>query len=250
MFKDKNKSLPFYNYLCQKIGSIKAVKLRRIIYTINDMALIGIKGMHHITSGSKGEGLDIKGSDLDIMYIDTLFKVYESEIDIVLSSPGIILVMDTENTPPCFTQLRLYRDLNLHSFLEKQMKNTFLGVKFSSELYKLYQYTKNNSSVFPMTGISTIVHGPCISPESESHDLAFCLKCDRWVSEAQQWVGRSRTSWPSSDIISKIISCGVLFVPIGSKGSIQENIEWRISFSIAEKVLIFSFSHTSYYAMH
>lgn len=64
------------------------------------------------------------------------------------------------------------------------------------------------------------------------------------MSEAQQWVGRSRTSWPSSDIISKIILCGVLFVPIDSKGSIQENIEWRISFSIAEKVLIFSFSHT------
>lgn len=160
MFKDKNESLSFYNYLCQKIGSMKAVKFRRLTYAINDLALIGIKGMHHIISGSKGEGLDIKGSDLDIMHMDTLLKVYESERDIVPSSPGIILVMDTENTPPCFTQLCLYRDLNLHSFLEKQMKNTFVGVKFSSELYKLYQYTKNNSSVFPMTGISTIVHGP------------------------------------------------------------------------------------------
>ncbi|XP_052077175.1 uncharacterized protein LOC127715175 [Mytilus californianus] len=40
-----------------------------------------------------------------------------------------------------------------------------------------------------------------------------------------------------------MISCGVLYVPIGCQGSRNENLQWRISFSVAEKILIFSFTH-------
>ncbi|CAC5373931.1 unnamed protein product [Mytilus coruscus] len=128
------------------------------------------------------------------MQIETLFKDYESEKDVVLSSQGILLVMDTDSTLPCFTQLRLFRDLNLHSFPEQCMKNTFLGNKFSSELYKLQHYTRHNSATFPMTGISTIIHGPYFSPVCETHDLAFCFKCDTWVSQAQPWITRPRNT--------------------------------------------------------
>jgi len=49
--------------------------------------------------------------------------------------------------------------------------------------------------------------------------------------------------WPSADIVSKIESYGVLFVPIGCKNSPNESLEWRISFSVAEKLLIYSFTH-------
>ena len=50
--------------------------------------------------------------------------------------------------------------------------------------------------------------------------------------------------WPPADIVSNIESYGVLLVPIGCKNSPSERLEWRISFSVAEKHLIYSFSHT------
>jgi hypothetical protein len=54
---------------------------------------------------------------------------------------------------------------------------------------------------------------------------------------------RPNTSWPSSELKSKIIDHGILFVPIGCKGSKNEDIEWRLSFSVGEKLLIYSFTH-------
>ena len=46
--------------------------------------------------------------------------------------------------------------------------------------------------------------------------------------------------------IQQIVSDGCLFVAIGAKGSITENLEWRISFSLAEKKLIHSMNHVQF----
>ncbi|CAC5423065.1 unnamed protein product [Mytilus coruscus] len=235
-------SLNFYKYLCQKIGSEEVVKIRRLTCIIDDL---GVQGPDdQITSGSKGEGLHLKGSDYDVMFIDFLFKVYESDRDIVPQYGRYIpLIMETDDTHPCFTQLRLLdnHDLNLDS--EKKWVNIFLGRKASSKRYRLY-LKDQFSYIFGVASTNIInIHGPCISDPGETHDFAFCLKCDKWISQAQPWIIRSRRTWPSSDLISKIVSCGVLYVPIGFKGSSNEKLQWRISFSVAEKILIFSFNH-------
>jgi len=88
-----------------------------------------------------------------------------------------------------------------------------------------------------------IIHGPCVADEDKQYDMAFSLRCKSWISQVNGWLHRSRM-WPSADIVSKIESYGVLFVPIGCKNSPNERLEWRISFSVAEKHLIYSFSHT------
>ncbi|CAG2221441.1 unnamed protein product [Mytilus edulis] len=74
---EKHESLNFYNYLCQKIGSEEVVKVRRLALVINDIG----QNTNRITSGSKGEGLDLKGSDIDVMTIDCNIEVIESEKD-------------------------------------------------------------------------------------------------------------------------------------------------------------------------
>ena len=89
-----------------------------------------------------------------------------------------------------------------------------------------------------------VVHGPCVSDKDGYTDMALALQSRQWISIANQWITRSNCSWPSSDVKSQIIDHGVLFVPIGSKGSKNEHIEWRISFSVGEKLLIYSFTQT------
>lgn len=89
----------------------------------------------------------------------------------------------------------------------------------SSEQYKLFYWSVTVPPSLKMAKQLIKIHGPCLSDTGEKYDLAGSIKCDKWISQAQPWVRRprARTSWPSPAIISKIISCGVLFVPIGSK---------------------------------
>ncbi|VDI46052.1 Hypothetical predicted protein [Mytilus galloprovincialis] len=59
-----------------------------------------------ITSGSYGEGLEMRGSDLDIMQVNKSIKVNaDKQPDF---DPSITyLSMDTDDVKPGFTQLRL-----------------------------------------------------------------------------------------------------------------------------------------------
>ncbi|CAG2199814.1 coxA [Mytilus edulis] len=65
-------SLNFYNYLCHKIGSEEVIRVRRLYLNIIEMG--HSDKMKVIQSGSKAEGLDLKGSDLDLMSITPTFK--------------------------------------------------------------------------------------------------------------------------------------------------------------------------------
>ncbi|VDI73421.1 Hypothetical predicted protein [Mytilus galloprovincialis] len=241
MSSEKQKSLFFYNYLCQKIGSEEIVRIRRLSPTIIDIGQTGFGVPKVIHSGSKGEGLDLKGSDLDLMCINADFKVYESETEIVHGGLTIPLIMNTVETQPCFTQLCFLN--NDHPFSQILSQKTHLGYMLSNEDYK--QLCMHFFNLILANNYMKI-HGPCLSDISDQIDLAYCLQCNKWICQAQPWVRRPRTAWPSPEIISKMTSCGVLFVPIGCKGSVNENLEWRISFSVAEKFLIFSFSHTQF----
>ncbi|XP_052079134.1 uncharacterized protein LOC127717497 [Mytilus californianus] len=229
--KEKCESLNFYKYLCPIIGSEEVVRIRRLKINIVEICLNN--KLKVIISGSKGEGLDLKGSDIDLMSITSLYKVYQSETEVVFDGLKIPLIMNTEETLPCFAQLRLLDEQKDFKFM---WENSNLGGMLSSEIFR-----RDHLSLFP---IELKIHGPCLSDMNDFFDVAFCLKCDQWIFQAKPWVSRPRTTWPLPGIISKIISCGVLFVPIGCKGSIKEHLEWRISFSLAERLLIYSFSHT------
>ncbi|CAC5423064.1 unnamed protein product [Mytilus coruscus] len=85
MSAENTLSVDIYKYLCHKIGYEDEVKVRRLTYIIDDLGIPSTK-VTQITSGSKDEGLQLKGSDLDLMFIDPSFKVYESDRDVVPKS--------------------------------------------------------------------------------------------------------------------------------------------------------------------
>ncbi|CAC5410699.1 unnamed protein product [Mytilus coruscus] len=156
MSENKTESLQFYKYLCQKIGSKEVVRARRLLFISNDF------GSNHIqiSSGSRGEGLDLNGSDFDVMHIDPYYIVYESGKYAVQDQKCVIqLTMDTEESQPCFTYLRL---LNDYDNLPQPFKQVFFQHNgnnlLSSELFKLQQL--NNKYKCP---ILTTIHGPCLS---------------------------------------------------------------------------------------
>ncbi|VDI40880.1 Hypothetical predicted protein [Mytilus galloprovincialis] len=185
-----------------------------------------------ITSGSYGEGLEMRGSDLDIMQVYKSIKVIadkQPDFDTSIT----YLSMDTDDVKPGFTQLRLeYSRLQYDLECCEEHNGEHY---FSSALWMRNTLLCGNKD--------NQIHGPCISDKEGVLDVAYTLHCRTWISSAVNWITRSSSSWPSHDVIQSIINHGVLFVPIGVKGSPKEDIEWRVSFSVAEKLLINTFTH-------
>ncbi|XP_071124020.1 uncharacterized protein [Mytilus edulis] len=231
-------SIALYRYLCQHIvGSEDHVKQIRLMNAVRDN-LHSDKKETIITSGSFGEGLDMRGSDLDIMTVSRTIEVYDN-IKPFFSPSITYFSMKKEDVKPGFTQLKL--NYSSQQSLLKQCEEQNGKHYLSSTLYK---QRKINESSDCLTKSLPMIHGPCISDPEGSSDLAFCLHCNTWVSPAHQWITRSNNSWPSYNVKQCIIKHGVLFVPIGVKGSPKEDLEWRVSFSVGEKFLINTFTHT------
>ncbi|XP_071147885.1 uncharacterized protein [Mytilus edulis] len=228
-----NISLALYNYLCHNIvGTEEHVNTIRLMNAIRDN-FSSSKSFTWITSGSYGEGLEMRGSDLDIMDVDKSIQVNadkQPDFDTSIT----YLSMDTDDVKPGFTLLKLEYSRD-HFFLECCEEHNGKHY-FSSALYK------GNILLFGDKGNQ--IHGPCITDKKRDLDFALSLHCKTWISSAVNWITRSGSSWPSHNVTQSIINHGVLFVPIGVHGSPKEDLEWRVSFSVAEKLLINTFTHT------
>ena len=205
------------------VGSEETVKTRRMFNTIT-----------RISSGISGEGLEMKGSDIDIMFVLKDVNVYEDINSTHINSSETCVAMEMGDTKLGFSHLPLLRCNN--NILFKMRKEVENDLYLSSQLCK--------SMFIGQFKGGDVVHGPCLSDKDRVADLALTLHSRKWISIAKQWITRSNCSWPSSGVKSQIIDHGIMCVPIGSKESQHEDIELRILFSVGEKLLIYSFTHT------
>ena len=227
------------------IGDPDIINVRRSTTNLRDHILrmerkLGNVECVPVYSGSKAEGLRFKSSDDDWMYIYRDIKVIPSDSYMAIyDSNTTLLLMENEMTKPGFTLLRLIRE-STNPWVINSTESILNGHYLSCKQWRELQ---TNKSGF------TITHGPCASGKMgpKELDLAFCLQCEKWPSNAKDCIRRlHQCGWPSHDTILSIVSDGVLFVPIGAKQSIFENTEWRMSFSLAEKKLIHSMNHTQF----
>ena len=71
------------------------------------------------------------------------------------------------------------------------------------------------------------------------------LKCKSWPEIAREWILRKRCfGWPSQEMINEIVKQGCGLVPVGIKVPNGSENEWRLSFNLAEKYLVFTLNHT------
>ncbi|CAC5383574.1 unnamed protein product [Mytilus coruscus] len=148
-----------------------------------------------ITSGSFGEGLEMRGSDLDMMHVCKMFEVYE-DVKPRCNPSTVYFSMVTNDVKPCFTQLRLEYSKGeiVFQLCEDHNGNHY----FSSALCK--------RNIFLSTiNISKKMHGPCITDEQGMCDLALSVHCKTWISPAVQWITRSRSSWPKNNMFENKI---------------------------------------------
>ncbi|CAC5426758.1 unnamed protein product [Mytilus coruscus] len=188
---DKTLSLQFYQYLNNIIGSEDVVKTRRHIFYAIDC---GNRDSSYImiSSGSKAEGLDFIDSDYDQMYLCVAYRVYNSTNDVSTSSKKIPIIMDSSDTKPGFTKLKMY-------IMSRVKGNKFCEIEegkayFSSKLFR--EHGMPNEMV---------IHGPCQSTIDGSYDFVHCFRCKEWIKQAEQWIYRPRSSWPDYKLVSSIV---------------------------------------------
>jgi hypothetical protein len=93
------------------------------------------------------------------------------------------------------------------------------------------------------------LHGPAIveqgSPGYRDEDRVIALHCKTWPYQARQWLDQQgEGQWPSAEMKQYFNRTGCFVVPVGCRGSEHEQLEWRISTSLAERCLMLNLNIT------
>ena len=206
-------------------------------------------------TGSKAEGLDISGSDYDYM-LDlnevVNIKVVQSLHECPVASPYSVFYLYTDDIPPGFALLRLIKrgtnqlvnsaicnESGQHYLSGSLMVDTLFPLTKMYDVFNMPYYQKTSRQ------------GPSIEQWSffentsqSGTDHVISIHCKFWPNNAREWIERPRTlGWPTSRDVSSIVNFGCHLVAIGHPNSKTRSLEWRISFSVAERTLVWSFNH-------
>ena len=190
-----------------------------------------------VSSGSLAEGLDLPGSDMDIMLVFNNVHILQNVQHMNRSARRTTFLIEDEMEFPGFTTLKLIAEGDLLTSPEYFVETTN-GMYFSniSFIRKLIVGSAN---------YNPSAHGPCLSDKYEAMDLAFCFHLHSWPRQAEKWIYRHRPGqWPPDILIDNIVNYGCILVPIGPKEIENSELLWRISFSMAEKQLSHYMNYT------
>ena len=165
-------------------------------------------------------------------------------------SSSTILYLRTENVRPGFALLEIpTMHPWLQMFIERingvQYLSSNLTVQFFLNILKLSKFgnffKREGPSVESQLYPNLLIHS--VDPV-EGVDQVQSIHCDFWPNEASEWCLRRRNfGWPTPLSLSSIVSFGCHLVAVGHPHSETKMTEWRISFSIAERTLVWSFNH-------
>ena len=233
------------------VGTQEVVTIRQDFCRIWDCLLSKRNRTNTFFTGSQAEGLELPGSDLDFMVDhNDLFriKIIQSLEEISNTSLYNIFLMSTENVPPGFALLQHVNQALSNQILLVASQN-MNGILYLNSDLMIESYL----SLLSQTGepITRTRQGPAIESWTEYEDKSksgtdnvLSIHCDFWPTMALEWTQRPRHfGWPSSHDISTIINFGCHLVPLGHPHSDTKLLEWRISFSVAERIIVWSFNH-------
>ena len=237
-------------------GTEEMVETRKDFVKMHDCAVASNKsGVQVYFTGSQAEGLVLPGSDVDFMIdINNIYDIDVSESlqDLVQSTRANKFLIVADNVPPAFVRLKPCRvgyPILLYS-LENMGGSAFLSSQRFIAL--LYAYDTEEAPLELLDEYyfhTRKIQGPSLEAWNpyggEGIDNVYSIRCNFWPTTATEWKERRRQySWPAMQDKEHIVQFGCHLVSIGHPLSSSKSIEWRLSFSIAERILVWSFNHT------
>ncbi|KAJ8322119.1 hypothetical protein KUTeg_000590 [Tegillarca granosa] len=238
----ENLSIMIWNELRRFVGTEEQVLIIRRTFELAafikspTIPLFSANPSSVVFTGSNVEGLELRESDIDVIFVIDNMSFSDSDTDPV---PDIII--DTKNIKLGYVRLRCHDYISYPDIISFALAETDNGLVLSSLLFRV---TVVNSLQIDFP--SSVGHGPC----STFKIPRFNIDTDwlnNWPVVAKEWIGRNRNyNWPPRDLISDIKRDGFHVVPIGTRNSKGSHLQWRISFKMAKKKLIHSFNHTQF----
>ncbi|XP_071142823.1 uncharacterized protein [Mytilus edulis] len=218
----------FFRYLCLQIGTSAMVKSRRCIYNHFVFQPLPEMNVFYQLIGSKAEGLDMSGSDTDVL-VTINYNAFEKNDSHSLKMGDLEYDSLMDNVPPGYVLLEF---AGSHISFPS---NTFLELSYflQNKLWK-EAFTKER-------------HGPAsmVTIIGEELDIVLSVHSESWPQIAKEWIYRKRCfGWPSEEMINAIVQKGCHIVPVGRSRNHANDKEWRLSFCIAEKELVKTFNQT------
>ena len=237
-------------------GSQEATHIRQDFCKLFDAVLTSQNQLRpfHFT-GSRAEGLELPGSDYDIMIdMNDIFRIKVIQSDSGESDTSCNrFLLCTESDNPCFALLcSIDQPPETDHPIFKDTFQTIKGVQYlSSNLLMNFFFKVINWPGFNFANMTSIRTGPSIEQWAEFEDKSksgmdsvMSIHCEFWPNDALEWAQRPRYyGWPMPCDISSIVDFGCHLVAIGHPHSNTKLVEWRISFSVAERTLVWSFNH-------
>ena len=238
------------------VGTKEEIAIRQDFCRLHDCLRAILHQQNIYYTGSKAEGLELPGSDLDFMLEineNHHMEVIQSsdEYPNTLPSNASVFFMCTQNVPPGFALLKYVQNVHqtmMKPCLQKALRNIngsqYLSSDFFVGKHSMYQCFGKARVQFKRQGPSLEVWTEYEDTCDSGTDNVLSVHCQFWPYESLEWSRRLRNfEWPTSLVISSIVDFGCHLVPVGSPLSHMKQMEWRISFSMAERALVWSFNH-------
>ncbi|KAL3883289.1 hypothetical protein ACJMK2_029571 [Sinanodonta woodiana] len=229
------------NRVLDTIGLEEYIRWKRINMWIQSEEVISVRFKQKIHYfGSQAEATTTPGLQSDV---DSLYCLqYRVITDLESWMPDIttFLIVNDEHTPSGYAKLQsVNRNLPWPVFMQYDT------------LIKLDRYGRSLLSHDQLYAscYANEYHGPAhrVNSETCKYDYVFGMRVNEWPDQASEWLTRKRRhNWPSHETICLIQEMGALLVPVGHKLSHEKHLEWRISFSYGEKLLVWLFNSTQY----
>ncbi|XP_033113166.1 uncharacterized protein LOC117113830 [Anneissia japonica] len=194
--------------------------------------------------GSVPEGLPFPFcSDLDFMVIKRNFPVvfWQSKLKLERQSRSSVMAEQNINEP-AYVRLRVADKLCLNEDIRRSIDGDgYLRNKsFINNLHRDESMPVIwNRRVHGPSLAGLLFMGPVNHELAVKVDMVYSLKCRQWPPFTSNFFNRSRLNgWPSKELLVKLEGLKCLVVPIGHPNSESKEIEWRLSFSVAERELI------------
>ncbi|XP_033753774.1 uncharacterized protein LOC117337097 [Pecten maximus] len=241
-----------YDVLDRFIGSREVVAARRRMTVLMEhFDNQETTCLQEFNTGSVAEGVVMQGSDVDMMLHDKAVIVLCQYPDTSFQSDykdKTVLVMRDADSRPGYVTLELVQlGERVHEHVIESIIPDRDAYFISSEIYTRC----DQDSMSGHFQLPTEIHGPACTMEYEHNNLNVdyvkSFRCYRWPKEAGEWVTRPRLhNWPDQALRDQIVQGGCHLVPVGDKTSADTFLQWRISFTTAERKLMYSLTHVQF----
>lgn len=204
---------------------------------------------YHNNRMFKFSGVEFE-TDSDRMLCEENVAVVESIKEADKETISFLIVTDS-NTPAGYIKLQLVMEGTLVESKHLQnLKDRYH--EFDIKLTKTDDLERVFFLDFPIENKTT--NTPAVTfkkfrdDDTEiSMDVVFSFRCKTWPTMAQEWLFRTRMyGWPTQDTIQELKSLGFFVVKKGHPFSSDIDLEWRISFSLQERKLLFNLTSVQY----